>query len=37
MKTPTQTIDLTPLPFDWDLIDDMSWPWNFDIPPIQES
>jgi hypothetical protein len=36
-KTPAQTIDPTPLPFDWDLFDDMSWSWNFDIPPIPES
>ena len=37
VKTPAQPVDLTILPFDWDLFDDMSWSWNFDIPPIPDS
>jgi hypothetical protein len=35
--TAAQAIDPTPLPFDWDLFDDMSWSWNFDIPQMPES
>ena len=29
--------DVNPLPFDWDLFDDLTWSWNFDISPMTET
>lgn len=36
-ETPAQPMEPTPLPFDWDLFDDMSWSWNFDIPLVPDN
>ncbi len=31
-----QPIDACAVDFEWDLFDDLSWSWNFDIPAVAQ-